>query len=260
MIRRNIDLEARLIDDVLDVSRIKRGQLHLEREIIDAHEQIDRVLEICGNDARNAELTLVSQLAAEAHHIDADPTRLQQVLWNLVKNAIKFSPPGGTVTIRSRNRVDPCPETFGAWLVIEVIDRGIGIEPDLLPRIFNHFVQGGPSTGRKFEGLGLGLAISRSIVEQHGGRLNATSEGKGKGATLTFEVPAVPSPLTRTPIQPPTPGVVSRHRPLRILLVEDNKDTLSYLSMMLIDRGYNVRTAKNLASALLRSRRPNLNC
>jgi PAS domain S-box-containing protein len=250
MIRRNVDLEARLIDDVLDVTRIKQGQLHLKREIIDAHEQIDGVLEICGDDAHNADLTIISQLRAEAHHIDADPTRFQQVLWNLLKNAIKFTPVGGTVTIRSRNRVDPGPETAAPWLVIEVIDQGIGIEPDVLPRLFNYFVQGSQSTGRKFGGLGLGLAISRSIVEQHGGRLKAASEGKGKGTTLTFELPVVPKPLARTATQVPAPAVIRRKRPLRILLVEDNSDTLRYLSMMLINRGYFVRTAKNLASAL----------
>jgi PAS domain S-box-containing protein len=250
MIRRNIDLEARLIDDLLDVTRIKRGQLHLKREIIDAHEQIERVLEICGDDAGNAEITLVSQLKAEAHHVDADPTRLQQVLWNLLKNAIKFSSPGGKVTIRSRNRIEPYPEVAGPWLVIEVIDRGIGIEPDLLPRIFDLYVQGGPSTGRKYGSLGLGLAISRTIVEQHGGRLKATSEGKGKGATLTLEIPTVLSPLIRTSAQAPTPGMIGGDRPLKILLVDDNKDTLSYLSAMLIKRGHNVQTAKNLATAL----------
>ena len=123
MIRRNIEVEARLIDDLLDLTRIERGELHLRREVIDAHERIDRVLEICGDDAHNADVTLVSQLRAEAHHIDADPTRFLQVLWNLVKNAIKFTPPGGAVTVRSRNRAGPRPGTGGTWLVIEVIDR-----------------------------------------------------------------------------------------------------------------------------------------
>jgi PAS domain S-box-containing protein len=250
MIRRNIDLEARLIDDLLDLTRIKRGELLLKREIIDAHKQIDLVIEICGDDIHSAELTLYSQLRAQAHHIDADPTRFQQVLWNLLKNAIKFTPAGGTVTIRSRNRADPDREEARPWLVIEVIDRGVGIEPDLLPRIFNMFEQGEPSTGRKFGGLGLGLAISRSIVEQHGGRLLAASEGKGRGATLTLEIPTVAVPVVQTPAQLHTPDLLARHRPLKILLVEDNKDTLSSLSAMLVKRGHDVRTANNLASAL----------
>jgi CheY-like chemotaxis protein len=134
--------------------------------------------------------------------------------------------------------------------VIEVHDRGIGIEPHLLHRIFNMFEEGGTSASRRFGGLGLGLTISRSIIERHGGRLAACSEGLGKGATLTLEIPTAESPMPKLPSGPPTPHVTVHSRPLRILLVEDNKDTLNYLAAMLTRRGHDVRTAVNLATAL----------
>jgi PAS domain S-box-containing protein len=251
MIRRNVALEARLIDDLLDLTRVRGGKLHLEREVVDAHALVHQVVEICRPDLRSARLELALDLAARRHDLDADPARLQQVLWNLIKNAIKFSSPGGgTVTIRSRNRDDRLLQASGSWLVIEVNDQGIGIEPELLPRVFSMFEQGGPSPGRKFGGLGLGLTISRSIVEQHGGRLAATSEGQGRGATLTLELPVLAAPISRTPLPPPAPSAVESHRLLKILMVDDNKDTLNYFSEMLIRRGHDVRTAGNLAKAL----------
>lgn len=248
MIRRNIEVEARLIDDLLDLTRIERGEFPLRREVIDVHERIDRVLEICGGDAHNAGVTLISQLRAEAHHLDADPTRFLQVLWNLIRNAIKFTPRGAAVTVRSRNRFDPPPGGTGeTHLVIEVIDQGMGITPDLLPRLFTPFEQGGPSIGRRFGGLGLGLAISRSIVEQHGGRLSVSSEGEGRGATFTVEMFADAKP---TPASSVAPTDLIAHRPLKLLVVEDNLDTLRYLAAMLSRRGHDVRTAATCADAL----------
>ena len=250
MIRRNIDLEAHLIDDLLDVTRIERGKLHLKRAVIDAHEHIDRAMEICAGAAASVDVTLGAQLGAGLHHIDADPTRFQQVLWNLLHNAIKFTPPGRTVTIRSWNRDDPRPGEGGCWLVIEVIDQGMGIEPELLPRIFDAFEQGGPTTARKFGGLGLGLAISRSIVEEHEGRLTAASGGHGQGATLTLEMRTAAPPAARPLAFASGPAAMALHRPLKILLVEDNMDTRNYLATTLASRGHDVRTAGSLASAL----------
>jgi PAS domain S-box-containing protein len=251
MIHRNVTLEARLIDDLLDLTRIRAGQLHLKREVIDAHELVHQVVEICREDFRSAGLRTVLDLAARRHDVDADPARLQQVLWNLIKNAIKFSATGGdAVTIRSRNREDDHLPVAGSWLVIEVTDPGIGIEPELLPRVFSMFDQGGPSAGPKFGGLGLGLTISRSIVEQHGGHLSVSSEGHGKGATLSVELPAVTAPISRPTLQSPTPDTLISRRCLKILMVEDNKDTLSYFSQLLKQRGHVVRTASSLAMAL----------
>ncbi len=250
MIRRNVGLEVRLIDDLLDLTRIRGGKLLLRREVVDAHELIHRVVEICGDDLRSARLEAVLDLGAGQSRVDVDPLRLQQVLWNLIKNAIKFTPAGGIVTIRSRDGDEGPSGEVGSRLSIAVSDTGIGIEPDVLPRIFNLFEQGGASTAKRSGGLGLGLTISRSIVEQHGGRLVADSGGAGLGATFTIELPSVLAP-TDTPLAgEPLPS----HPPMAprcfsILLVEDNTDTLIYLSKMLTLRGHRVRTAADLRTA-----------
>jgi signal transduction histidine kinase/ActR/RegA family two-component response regulator len=251
MISRNVALEARLIDDQLDLTRIRRGKLHLQREIIDVHELIHQVLEICRADLRSAQLELVLDLAARQQHVDADPARLQQVLWNLIKNAIKFTPRGGTVTLRSRDAAGSPRGVAGTGLIVEVSDTGVGIEPDRLPRIFEGFEQGEVVSAARSGGLGLGLTISRSIVEQHGGLLIATSGGRGLGATFTLELPSVgavrvPAPAAR----PLLPVVAIPDRALTILLVEDNADTLNSLSQMLTLRGHAVHTAAILASAI----------
>jgi len=184
------------------------------------------------------------------HHIDADPTRFQQVLWNLIDNAIKFTPPGRTVTIRSSNRDDARHREGGSWLVIEVIDQGMGIEPDLLPRIFDAFEQGKPTITRRFGGLGLGLAISRSIVEEHRGRLSAASAGPGQGAKLALEMRTATPPAARPLAFTSGTAAIVLPRPLKILLVEDNLDTRNCLSITLSRRGHNVTTAESLAIAL----------
>ena len=251
MIRRNVGLEVRLIDDLLDLTRIRGGKLLLRREVVDAHELIHRVVEICEDDFRSGRLQPVLDLAARQSEVDADPIRLQQVLWNLIKNAIKFTPPGGIVTIRSRDGGASTPDAFGSGLLITVSDTGIGIEPDVLPRIFGLFEQGGTSSARRSGGLGLGLTISRSIVEQHGGRLVADSGGEGLGATFTIEIPPVGVPSTMPHSDEPlTSHALVTPQSFTILLVEDNADTLNYLSKMLALRGHTVRTAADLRTAL----------
>jgi PAS domain S-box-containing protein len=250
MIRRNVGLEVRLIDDLLDLTRIRGGKLLLRREVVDAHELIHRVVEICGDEIRSGRLQTVLDLAARQSEVDADPIRLQQVLWNLIKNAIKFTPPGGTVTVRSRDGDASPSGAFGSGLLIAVSDTGIGIEADVLPRIFDLFEQGGASSARRSGGLGLGLTISRSIVEQHGGRLVADSGGKGLGATFTIAIPTVGAPfVTPLPDEPLASHALSTLRHFTILLVEDNTDTLNYLSKMLTLRGHTVRTAADLRTA-----------
>jgi PAS domain S-box-containing protein len=251
MIRRNVALEARLIDDLLDLTRIRGGKLHLERAIVDAHELIHQVAGICREDLRSKRLGLALDLAARRHYVDADPARLQQVFWNLLKNAIKFTPAGGVISIRSRDE-DACPEgAANAALVVEVSDTGVGIEPDALPRIFGVFDQGGVAPQPRSGGLGLGLTISRSIAEQHGGRLTAASGGKGLGATFTVTLPTTDAvPLPAPLVEPPTPEGPVPRRPLTILLVEDNVDTLNYLSRMLARRGHEIHTADSFSSAI----------
>jgi signal transduction histidine kinase/ActR/RegA family two-component response regulator len=253
MIRRNVTLEARLIDDLLDMTRIRGGKLHLQRSVVDAHALIHQVVEMGRGDLRDARLELTLDLAAQRHNLDADPARLKQVLWNLLKNAIKFTSAGGTMTIRSRDSDASLDGLSGPTLIIEVHDAGIGIEAADLPGIFDVFEHGGLSRSRRRGGLGLGLMISRSIVEQHGGRLTATSGGKNLGATFRIEMPGAGSPpLAALPSEPRTapPRLARRDRPLKILLVEDNLDALNSLAKILSARGDHVRTAASLSSAL----------
>jgi PAS domain S-box-containing protein len=254
MIRRNVLLEARLIDDLLDLARINRGTFHLQREVVDAHEMVNHVVEICAADLRQARIGLTVDLAARSHHIDADPIRFQQVLWNLIKNAIKFTPAGGHVAVRSRDELDLPEAQAAGHLVLEVSDTGIGIERESLGRIFDVMEQGGTTATRQFGGLGVGLTLSRSIVEQLGGRLTADSAGAGRGATFALVMPTVAAPLATTPERPqPTaagPAAALPSRRVRILLVDDNQDTLNFMSALLRHRGHDITAASDMTSAL----------
>lgn len=180
MIRQNVEFEARLIDDLLDVTRIARGKVSYRWEVLDVHDLIRRTLDICRDEIHAKGLELVVDLAAADSYARADSVRLQQVLRNLVTNAAKFTPRGGRIDVRTR--------TEGGRLSIEVADSGIGIPPEALPKVFNAFEQGGDSVTRRFGGLGLGLAISRTIAEAHGGTLTATSRGADLGATFTLSL------------------------------------------------------------------------
>jgi PAS domain S-box-containing protein len=256
MIRRNVNLEVRLIDDLLDLTRVRGGKLHLKREAVDAHELIQRVAEICRDDLHAAGLRLVLDLAARRHDLDADPIRLQQVLWNLLKNAIKFTPAGGKVIVRSRDGAGDAGAgrrgevASGGMLMITVSDTGVGIDAEVLPRIFDMFEQGSAEAARRSGGLGLGLTISRSIVEQHGGRLTAASEGPNRGTTFTLEMPAASAPATVPTIEPVADVKPAARRPLRILLVDDNADTRNSLAELLARRGHDVRAAEGVEAAL----------
>ena len=177
-IAKNAKLLARLVDDLLDATKLTAGKLRLKFAIIDAHALLRSVADILAVDIESKQLALSMELGANNHVLGADPDRLQQVFWNLLKNAIKFTSPGGSIWIRSTN---PDNMTFR----VEFRDSGSGIPPTLLPRIFAPFEQGEAS-----EGLGLGLAISKSIIDLHGGRVTAASPGSGKGASFTVELPA----------------------------------------------------------------------
>jgi PAS domain S-box-containing protein len=255
MIHRNVALEARLIDDLLDQTWARRGQLRREREVVDVHELIGHVVEIFREDVREARLRLDLDLAAEKHRLFADPARMQQVLWNLVKNAIKFTPPGGRVAIETRNAGASPDEGGREALVVRVRDTGEGIAPDVLPHLFDGFDRPlAPETSGA--GLGLGLAISRAVAELHGGRLFAESEGKGRGATFTIEMPDALAPEPEPEPEPADAPARIEHeaeasgRPLTILLVEDNVDTLEFLSRLLREKGHDVLPAARLDSAL----------
>jgi signal transduction histidine kinase/ActR/RegA family two-component response regulator len=251
MIRRNIELEARLIDDLLDVARCASGRMVLDLKVVDAHTLIHQALEVCQAEARSAGVAVDLELTAASHHVEADPARLQQVFWNLIRNATKFTPCGGSIAIRTRNEEAPLGDASGCRLIAEVVDTGMGIEPELLPRIFDPFEQGEDALRRRFGGLGLGLAIGRSVAEAHGGRITASSAGRDRGATFTLELAALPVPIPTPPAPaPPAHEEPPCHQALRILLVEDNKDSLQQLALLLGWRLHVVRTAANLASAL----------
>jgi signal transduction histidine kinase/ligand-binding sensor domain-containing protein/CheY-like chemotaxis protein len=256
MIGRNIELEARLVDDLLDVSRIGRGQLRLEFARVDVHAVIARAMEVCSPLVAEAGLEVALDLAAEDHHARADFARLMQLFWNLIRNAAKFTPSGGMLTIRSYN-AGPGPEAVlepgGRLLVVEVQDTGIGIEPGLIERIFDPFEQGGEGPDRR-GGLGLGLAIGRAVAEAHRGRLTAASPGKGRGATFRLELGTIPAPAPAQasaphPAAPAAGAAGSLPEALRVLLVEDNPDTLRYLGLSLRRHGRHVATAASLAAA-----------
>jgi len=173
MICRNVELEARMIDDMLDLTRITRGKLGLYRRPADAHELIGHAIDIVRSDIEARHLNLRLALDASAHKLRVDSARLQQVFWNLLRNACKFTPEQGTIAIRSFN---DGPEK----ICIEISDNGVGLEPQSLEKIFNAFEQ----VDSRKEGLGLGLAISKAITEMHGGTIRARSEGLGKGTTF----------------------------------------------------------------------------
>jgi len=250
MIRQNVDLQARLIDDLLDVMRIVRGKLPLHWNVVDCHDQIRRAIEICNSEIQNKNLHLVLRLSAEHCHVNADPARLQQVLWNLIKNAVKFTPPKGMITIASRNEGgrDDRAGTF----VIEVADTGIGIEPDVLPTIFDPFQQGETTITRRFGGLGLGLAIGRGIIEAHGGTLSGESQGEGQGATFRIELRTVDEPQLATRDQPrePVREQPPNGKPCQILVVEDEPATLHLMARLLGRLGHEVKTAATVGAAL----------
>jgi PAS domain S-box-containing protein len=189
VIVKNAELEARLIDDLLDVTRISRGKLRLNFGIVDAHEVLQSVLETCSSELISNQLLVSVDLQATNYQLCADVDRLQQVFWNLLKNALKFTPPGGRIRIRSMNlRSD--------LLRIEVRDSGKGIPPGTLSRIFEPFEQAENS-----EGLGLGLAICKNIVELHGGRITVNSPGLGNGATFIVEIPVVETTNERQSVE-----------------------------------------------------------
>jgi PAS domain S-box-containing protein len=179
MVCRNVELEARLIDDLLDLTRITRGKLQLNLRNADAHELLRHAVEIVRSDIEARQLTLYAAFDATNGSVVVDPPRLQQVFWNVLRNAAKFTPAGGSVSVRTFNRT---PSTLN----VEITDTGIGIEPQFLDKIFDAFEQ----VGWRGEGLGLGLAISKAIVEMHGGTIRASSGGKDRGATFSIELAA----------------------------------------------------------------------
>ena len=253
VIRRNVELEARLIDDLLDVTRIAKGKLQLSFEITSVHEALQRSYEICREDILAKKLSFEFRLEATSQHVNGDPARLQQVFWNLIKNAVKFTPEGGNISVETSN---PEPEQ----IEIRTIDNGIGIASEKMTKIFNAFEQGQSSITRKFGGLGLGLAISKAMVRAHGGTITAESKGAEKGAVFRIVLNTVPEPaasqktVRRTPLlagHAPAPKEASRKT--HLLVVDDHHDTCLGMKMLLERRGYRITLAHTADQAVERA-------
>ncbi|HLX06330.1 MAG TPA: ATP-binding protein [Thermoanaerobaculia bacterium] len=264
MIRRNVELEARLIDDLLDLTRIGLGKLDLRGEVTDLHQVVRQALETCDERelaARQVEL----DLAAGEHQVWGDPSRLAQVFWNLLSNALKFTPPGGTVQLRSYlapaepATAEPAAagEAAGRQLVVSVADSGVGVDPQALPHIFDAFDQGEASNARRFGGLGLGLTISRAIVELHGGSLTAHSAGRDRGTTFVVRLPlaAGQAAMAARAGAGDAAAAGADHEPapvraLHVLVVEDHADTAAAVASLLQAIGHRITVAGSVAAAL----------
>jgi signal transduction histidine kinase/ActR/RegA family two-component response regulator len=241
MIRRNIELETQLIDDLLDFTRIAKDKLQLRFTPVDAHLAISNVVDICRAEADSRRLRVHLNLRANTRHVAADAAKFQQIIWNLLKNAIKFTPESGEIAISSSN---PSPEV----LTISVRDTGVGMESEVMQRIFDPFEQGNRSFERRFGGLGLGLAISKSLAQAHGGTLTAQSEGRDRGSTFLLSMQTT-SPAERLGSPARASDETSRQG-LRILLVDDHQDTCAALEKLLVRRGHLVAATHNVRSAM----------
>ncbi|HEX8898998.1 MAG TPA: hybrid sensor histidine kinase/response regulator, partial [Chthoniobacterales bacterium] len=253
VIRRNVELEARLIDDLLDVTRISKGKLQLSLETASVHEILQRSYEICREEIAAKDLKIEFRLRAEQAYVEGDPARLQQVFWNLIKNSVKFTPAKGRIVIETLN---PTP----GEVEIRTTDTGIGIEPDQMERIFNAFEQGQSSITRRFGGLGLGLAISKAMVNAHGGTIKAESAGKNRGATFIVTLATVAAPVaeiappeSKGPKEAPLKTTKIKGTGPRVLMVDDHIDTCTGMKMMLERRGYRVTIAHTADQAVQKS-------
>ena len=256
MIADNVALQARLIDDLLDLNRITRGKITMERQPLDVHDVVRDAAATVQEEIAAKSLRLEFALDAAAHQVQGDPVRLRQVCWNVLKNAVKFTPAGGSITIASRN----LPGSHE--IEVRISDSGIGMRPEELARIFHPFVQGRHTHDDPggFGGLGLGLAISRMLTEIHGGSITAESAGQGRGTAVVLRLPleaAKPAETERTPQvnghRAPVPAGPDGRAPRRVLFVEDHEPTREAMTRLLRRRGYAVTSARSVGEALERS-------
>jgi PAS domain S-box-containing protein len=242
MMERQVQHMVRLVDDLLDVSRITRGKVQLRLEKVEVSSLIRRAAEAVRPHIESRRHVLEVSLPAEPVILSADPTRLDQILLNLLNNAAKFTDPGGRIAL-TVSRED-------GGVLISVRDTGIGIDRELLPRIFEPFMQGDQSLDRSQGGLGLGLTLARNLVEMHGGTLTAFSEGSGRGSELVVWLPIRREPVA-SPDQEASPGEREGGRPgRRVLVVDDNRDSAESIALLAEIWGHEVRTAHDGPSAL----------
>lgn len=241
-IERNAWLQARLIDDLLDTSRIATGKLQFEPRPADLNHAVKAALDTVRGLAASRNIEISVQQSPMTLVVMGEPVRLQQVAWNLLSNAIKFTDPGGKVTVIT--------ETDGIEAQLCVTDTGIGISPDFLPYVFDRFRQADGSTSRRHGGLGLGLAIADALAKMHGGRLEAQSDGIGKGSAFTFRLGLVTmEPVASEAVEPKVRSL----KDLKVLIVEDSEDTLTLLTAMFSREGAKVIKAVSASEALERA-------
>lgn len=262
-IERNANLQIQLIEDLLDISRIIKGDISLNCHLVDLVGVITAAIEVVQPTADAKDIQLEFVLDASANNVWGDSDRLEQVVWNLLSNAIKFTPEGGRVEVRL-SVVSSSAEVTDNYAQIQVSDTGKGISADFLPYVFDRFRQADSKSTRAHKGLGLGLAIARHLVELHGGTIQAESPGIGHGATFTVKLSqrAVPSPeasLASNPLQMQPPTVEkdagSLESPstldgLRVLVVDDEADTREWISTVLQECGAQVTAVDSVDSAL----------
>ena len=240
LIRRNVELEARLIDDLLDITRISKGKLAMDRQAVAIDSVVREAVRICQPDIAKKQVSVTTILRAPNHCVEGDRARLLQTFWNLLQNAVKFTPPGGDILVKSEGNAES--------LTVAISDTGIGIEPEALPRIFEPFGQADDTISRRYGGLGLGLALSKALVQAHGGRIVGCSAGIDQGSTFSVELPTTTRPLTNN-IEPAS-ATPRETLSLRILLVEDHEDTRRTLARLVEKWGHTVATAGTAAEAL----------
>jgi PAS domain S-box-containing protein len=241
MLRRNAALEARLVDDLLDVARITQRKMPLSRQVVDVTVLVHAALDMVNEEVRDKKMRVVVNAGSGPLWVDVDPARIQQVFWNLLKNGLKFTQEGGSIDIE----VAP---TSGTWASVSFTDSGIGMSGQTLSRIFQPFEQGANELVRSYGGLGLGLAISKSLVEAHGGTISAASAGHGTGSTFLVTLPKAfrPAPNSGDPASPNAASLIS----LRVLMIEDHEDTALVMARMLEDMGHKVVPANSVATAI----------
>ena len=238
MIRRNVQIEAKLVDDILDVTRITRGKVTLDRQVLDLHELIMEVVHDLESGLSKKKLTVRTRFSSEHSCVNGDKARLRQVFNNLLNNAIKFSVDSGSISIATFEENEN--------IVVEIKDGGIGIHSTVLPRLFNPFEQGEKVIGASFGGVGLGLSISKTLVEAHGGTIKARSEGRYKGSTFTVKLK---TELLGVPAAPIEEVLNSEAKNANIILVEDHEDTSRIMARLLSKYGYKITTAASVKTA-----------
>jgi PAS domain S-box-containing protein len=243
MMRRNIKLEMRLVDELIDLNRVTKGKISLKLETVDVHTLISSVLKMYGSEITSRCLDITTDLVAEDCYVNCDSDRLQQVFWNIIKNAAFFTPKGGNIHIRTFN--------IASSICIAFKDTGIGMSPETMQNLFKPFDGKTPANSPPSEGLGLGLSISRALIVQQGGEITAKSDGIGSGSEFVIRLPSAQAPPG--PVVLPMAPTATMEAPigrLRILLVEDHVDSAYVLSKSLTLSGYEVDTAGTSASAL----------